>query len=56
MKSVTSLAEYNAVVIGAPVYTGKVTGDVVVFVTANKNELSHLPVSGFVTKRYGDPI
>jgi menaquinone-dependent protoporphyrinogen IX oxidase len=46
MKSVTSLAGYNAVVIGAPVYTGKVIGDVVVFVTANKDELSHLPVAG----------
>jgi hypothetical protein len=56
MKSVTSLAGYNAIVIGAPVYTGKVTGDVVVFVTANKDELSHLPVAGFVTQRYGDPI
>ena len=34
MRSVTSLAGYNAVVIGAPVYTGKVTGDVAAFVTA----------------------
>ena len=49
MKSVTSLAGYNAVVIGAPVYTGKVTGDVAAFVAANKDELSHLPVAGFVT-------
>ena len=49
MKSVTSLAGYNAVVIGAPVYTGKVTGDVVAFVAANKDGLSHLPVAGFVT-------
>ena len=48
MKSVTSLAGYNAVVIGAPVYTGKVTGDVAAFVTANKNGLSRLPVAGFV--------
>jgi multimeric flavodoxin WrbA len=28
MKSVRPLAGYKAVVIGAPVYTGKVTGDV----------------------------
>jgi menaquinone-dependent protoporphyrinogen oxidase len=49
MKSVTSLAGYNAVVIGAPVYTGKVTGDVAAFVTANKDGLSRLPVAGFVT-------
>jgi menaquinone-dependent protoporphyrinogen oxidase len=49
MKSITSLAGYYAVVIGAPVYTGKVTGDVVAFVTANKDGLSRLPVAGFVT-------
>jgi len=49
MKSITSLAGFNAVVIGAPVYTGKVTGDVAAFVTANKDGLSRLPVAGFVT-------
>ena len=49
MKSVTSLAGYNAVVIGAPVYTGKVTGDVAAFVSTNKDELSRVPVAGFVT-------
>jgi len=49
IKSVTSIAGYNAVVIGAPVYTGKVTGDVAVFVAANKDGLSRLPVAGFVT-------
>jgi menaquinone-dependent protoporphyrinogen oxidase len=49
MKSVTSLAGYNAVVIGAPVYTGKVTGDVAAFVAANKDGISSLPVAGFVT-------
>jgi menaquinone-dependent protoporphyrinogen oxidase len=45
MKSVRSLEGYNAVVIGAPVYTG----DVAAFVTANKDGLSRLPVAGFVT-------
>jgi len=49
MKSVTSLAGYNAVVIGAPVYTGKVTGDVAAFVSTNKDELSRVAVAGFVT-------
>lgn len=49
MKSVTSIAGYNAVVIGAPVYTGKVTGDVAAFVLTNKDELSRVPVAGFVT-------
>jgi menaquinone-dependent protoporphyrinogen oxidase len=49
MKSVTSLTGYNAVVIGAPVYTGKVTGDVVAFVSTYGDELSRMPVAGFVT-------
>ena len=49
MKSVTSLAGYNAVVIGVPVYTGKVTGDLAAFVSANKDGLSRVPVAGFVT-------
>ena len=49
MKSVTSLAGYNAVVIGASVYTGKVTGDVAAFVSTNKDELSRVPVAGFIT-------
>jgi len=49
MKSVASLAGYNAVVIGAPVYTGKVSGDVATFVSASREELSRLPVAGFVT-------
>jgi menaquinone-dependent protoporphyrinogen oxidase len=49
MKSVTSLVGFNAVVIGALVYTGKVTGDVVAFVATHKDALSRLPVAGFVT-------
>jgi menaquinone-dependent protoporphyrinogen oxidase len=49
MKSTTSLKGYHAVVIGAPVYTGKVTSDVFAFVATNKDELVRLPVAGFVT-------
>ena len=49
MKSVTSLEGYNAVVIGVPVYTGKVTGDLAAFVSTNRDELSRVPVAGFVT-------
>jgi menaquinone-dependent protoporphyrinogen oxidase len=49
MKSITSLKGYHAVVIGAPVYTGKVTVDVMAFVATNKDELFRLPVAGFVT-------
>ena len=49
IKSVTSIAGYNAVVIGAPIYTGKITGDVAAFVAANRDGISRLPVAGFVT-------
>jgi menaquinone-dependent protoporphyrinogen oxidase len=49
IKSVTSIVGYNAVVIGAPIYTGKITGDVAAFVAANRDGLSRLPVAGFVT-------
>ena len=49
MKSVTSLVGFSAVVIGAPVYTGKVKGDVVAFAAAHKDAISRLPVAGFVT-------
>jgi len=47
MKSVTSIAGYKAVVIGGPVYTGKITGDVTVFVSTNKDELSGVLVEGY---------
>ena len=47
MKSVTSITGYNAVVIGGPVYTGKITGDGTVFVSTNKDELSGMLVAGF---------
>ncbi len=47
MKAVSSLEGYDAVVIGAPVYTGKVTGDMVAFVARYKVKLSGLPVAAF---------
>jgi hypothetical protein len=34
-------------VIGGPVYTGKITGDVTVFVSTNKDELSGVLVAGY---------
>jgi hypothetical protein len=34
-------------VIGGPVYTGKITGDVTVFVSTNKDELSWVLVAGY---------
>jgi menaquinone-dependent protoporphyrinogen oxidase len=49
MTTVSSLEEYDAVVIGAPVYTGKVARDVAIFARRHRDALSRLPVAGFVT-------
>ncbi len=48
MGQVVSLAGYDAVVIGAPVYTGKVLGDVGTFAARFKEQLKKIPVAGFV--------
>ena len=48
MAKVTSLADYDAVILGAPVYTGKVVGDIALFVSKNRDALSRIPVAGFV--------
>lgn len=47
MRTVTSLAGYNAVVIGGPIYLGKIVGDVPKFVKRHRNALAKLPVAGF---------
>jgi menaquinone-dependent protoporphyrinogen oxidase len=49
MTTVSSLEGYNAVVIGAPVYTGKVARDVAIFARRHRDNLSRVPVAGFVT-------
>jgi menaquinone-dependent protoporphyrinogen oxidase len=49
MTTVSSLEGYNAVVIGAPVYTGKVAHDVAIFARRHRDSLSRVPVAGFVT-------
>ncbi len=49
MTTVSSLEGYNAVVIGAPVYTGKVARDVAIFARRHRDTLSRVPVAGFVT-------
>jgi menaquinone-dependent protoporphyrinogen oxidase len=49
MTTVSSLEGYNAVIIGAPVYTGKVAGDVAVFARRHRDTLGRVPVAGFVT-------
>ena len=45
--TVASLAGYNAVIIGGPMYMGKMVGDVGKFVKRHRNELAKLPVAGF---------
>jgi menaquinone-dependent protoporphyrinogen oxidase len=46
--SVTSLSGYNAVIIGGPVYMGKMMGEVGKFVRRHYNDLKDLPVAGFI--------
>jgi menaquinone-dependent protoporphyrinogen oxidase len=48
MKTVSSLAGYNAVVIGGPVYMGKMTRDFGRFLGRYREELAKLPVAAFV--------
>jgi menaquinone-dependent protoporphyrinogen oxidase len=47
MKTITSVTGYNAVVMGGPVYVGKVDG-VEKFVKRHSTELAQVPVAGFV--------
>jgi len=49
LTSVSSVADYNAIVIGAPVYTGKISGDVAVFARRHHDGIGRVPVAGFVT-------
>lgn len=49
METVVSLAGYRAVVIGSPVYTGKVLPDVARFTARFRDDLIHLTVAAFVT-------
>jgi menaquinone-dependent protoporphyrinogen oxidase len=48
MGTVASLAGYNAVVIGGPIYMGKMVGDAGKFVKRHRDALSKLPVAGFI--------
>ena len=49
LTAVSSVANYNAVVIGVPVYTGKIAGDVATFTKRHRETLVRVPVAGFVT-------
>jgi menaquinone-dependent protoporphyrinogen oxidase len=48
MRTGPSPAGYNAVIIGGPIYMGKMIGDVGKFVSRHYNELMNLPVAGFI--------
>ena len=60
--SVLSLEPYDGLVIGAPVYTGKLFGDVASFVRRHINEIGRIPVAAFLTgiapvyPKAGDPM
>ena len=47
LKSVRSLAEYRAVVIGGPFYMGKIAGDITQFVGKYRETLIKMPVAVF---------
>jgi menaquinone-dependent protoporphyrinogen oxidase len=48
MMSVSSLTGYNGVVIGGPMYMGRMVGDVGKFVRRHGEGLAKLPVAGFI--------
>ncbi len=48
MEEVTSLDDYNAVILGVPVYTGRIMGELALFAGRNREALSRIPVAGFV--------
>lgn len=47
MKDVSSLEGYDALVLGAPVYTGSVMNDLSTFVSRHRDALARLPVAAF---------
>ncbi|OPX69041.1 MAG: protoporphyrinogen oxidase [Methanoregulaceae archaeon PtaB.Bin056] len=47
MKTVSSPGDYDSIVIGAPVYMGKVVGDVKKFVVKHRDALARVPVAAF---------
>lgn len=48
IESVHSLEEYDALVIGTPVYSGKFLGDIAGFAARHRDRIAHIPVAGFV--------
>jgi menaquinone-dependent protoporphyrinogen oxidase len=59
MSTVASLAAYDAVVIGGPIYMGRMVGGAGKFVKRHLDALSKLPVAGFIVALApvsGDPV
>ena len=49
MTTVPSVEGYDAVVLGAPVYSGRIAKDVAFFARRHRDALGRIPVAGFVT-------
>lgn len=47
MKTISSLTGYDAIVIGAPLYMGRMVGDVGKFVGRHREQLVNVPVAAF---------
>jgi menaquinone-dependent protoporphyrinogen oxidase len=47
LKEIASVAGYAAVVIGSPIYMGRIEGDVAQFVARHRDALATLPVAAF---------
>lgn len=62
MDSVASLASYDGLVLGTPVYTNKLFGDVSSFVRRHGDTIGRIPVAAFLTgiapvyPKAGDPV
>ncbi len=48
IEDVTDVGEYTAVVIGAPLYMGRVVSEVPIFIRKNRDSLEKVPVAAFV--------
>ncbi len=47
MKAVSSLERYDSIILGAPVYTGSILGDLSGFVSRHREALVRVPVAAF---------
>ncbi|MFA5396141.1 MAG: flavodoxin [Methanomicrobiales archaeon] len=49
VKEVFDITGYRAIIIGSPIYYGKILPEIVSFVNLHKNELHEIPVIGFLS-------